>query len=321
MSVAKYLAWMSLWLRRDLIPVKARTSHQCSNDLLTCFAKEGIMAIKTISTILTDEGLVKPVLDAGAALAGALDAHLDALCLGVDRSQMGYYYAGANAVVLQEAISAAHAEAESIETLSKQVLALTDARWGTDAGVTQIADLNRHVAQHARFSDLVVLPKPYGKDCGVELEPVVEAAMFEGRAPVMIVPHADQVAKLPSSALLCWNESPEALAAIKASLPLLVKVDRVHMAIIDPPVHGPTRSDPGGMLAAWLARHGIRAEIDVLARTVPRVSDVIRRHAQDMNADLIVMGAYGHSRFREAILGGATRNMLEDTNIPILMAH
>ena len=70
-----------------------------------------------------------------------------------------------------------------------------------------------------------------------------------------------------------------------------------------------------------LVRHGVKAEITVLAKTMPRVSDVLLRHARDMNADMIVMGAYGHSRFREAILGGATRNMLENAKIPVLMAH
>ena len=95
----------------------------------------------------------------------------------------------------------------------------------------------------------------------------------------------------------------------------------VQIVVIDPPVHGPGRSDPGGQLAAWLSRHGIRPDIDVLARTMPRVSDVIRRHAADTAADLIVMGAYGHSRFRESILGGATRDMLEETGVPVLMAH
>ena len=145
--------------------------------------------------------------------------------------------------------------------------------------------------------------------------------MFEGRTPVLIVPDEAEVARLPKSALLCWNESAESLTAIKASLPLLAEADAVHICVIDPPVHGPNRSDPGGMLAAWLARHDIRAEIDVVARTLPRISDVIRRQAEDIGAELIVMGAYGHSRFREAILGGATRNMLEDTNIPVFMAH
>lgn len=279
------------------------------------------MAIKTISTILTDKALAKPVLDGASAVAAVTDAHLDILCLGVDRSQMGYYYAGANAAILQEAITRASQEAEEIEAEAKKLMGMTDLRWGTDTGVAQMADLGRHVAQHARFSDLVVLPKPYGKNKGVELEPVVEAAMFEGRAPVMIVPESGQFTKMPETVLLCWNESPEALAAIKAALPLLAEVDRVHVAVIDPPVHGPNRSDPGGMLAAWLARHGVKAEIDVLARTVPRIADVISRHAEDTKADMIVMGAYGHSRFREAILGGATRNMLEDAKIPVFMAH
>ena len=67
--------------------------------------------------------------------------------------------------------------------------------------------------------------------------------------------------------------------------------------------------------------HGVRAEVSVLARTLPRISDILARHVRDQNADLLVMGAYGHSRFREAILGGATRNMLEQAEVPVLMAH
>ena len=279
------------------------------------------MSLKSISTVVTDKALAKPVIDAATAVAARHDAHLDVLCLGVDRSQMEYYYAGANAMILQESISRAGQEAEEIEAEVKKLLDLSTVRWGTDSGVTQMADLSRQVAQHARYSDLVVLPKPYGKDRGIELEPVVEAAMFEGRAPLMIVPDAHKVEQLPKSVLLCWNESSESLAAIKASLPLLAEADAVHICVIDPPVHGANRSDPGGMLAAWLARHDIRAEIDVVARTLPRISDVIRRQAEDKNAEMIVMGAYGHSRFREAILGCATRNMLEDTEIPVFMAH
>jgi nucleotide-binding universal stress UspA family protein len=61
--------------------------------------------------------------------------------------------------------------------------------------------------------------------------------------------------------------------------------------------------------------------VTVLARSLPRVSDVLARHVLDENADMLVMGAYGHSRFREAILGGATRNMLEQATVPVLMAR
>ncbi len=121
--------------------------------------------------------------------------------------------------------------------------------------------------------------------------------------------------------MIGWNESGEALNAVRAALPVLKAAESVHVVVIDPPVHGPYRSDPGGMLSQFLSRHGVRAEVDVLSKTLPRVSDVLKRHAADINADLIVMGAYGHSRFREAILGGATRYMLEQADLPVFMAH
>jgi nucleotide-binding universal stress UspA family protein len=95
----------------------------------------------------------------------------------------------------------------------------------------------------------------------------------------------------------------------------------VNIAVIDPPNYGPERSDPGGALCQMLVRHGVKAEVSVLAKTMPRVSEVLVRHVRDQNADLLVMGAYGHSRFREAILGGATRDMLELAQGPVFLAH
>jgi nucleotide-binding universal stress UspA family protein len=150
---------------------------------------------------------------------------------------------------------------------------------------------------------------------------VIEAALFEGQAPVLMVPDQTHQITAPQKIALAWNESAEALNAARAALPLLQAAQEVHVVVIDPPVHGPNRSDPGGQLSQYLARHGVRCEIDVLSKTMPRVSDILLRHAKDLGADLVVMGAYGHSRFREAILGGATRYMLEQSEIPVFMAH
>jgi nucleotide-binding universal stress UspA family protein len=111
------------------------------------------------------------------------------------------------------------------------------------------------------------------------------------------------------------------MVATRQALPLLKGADKVNITVIDPPTQGEERSDPGGMLCQMLVRHGVHAEVSVLARSLPRVSDVLARHIWDQNADMLVMGAYGHSRFREAILGGATRNMLEKAEVPVLMAH
>lgn len=279
------------------------------------------MSYKSLFSVLTDEKLAGPVLEQASALARANDAHLDVLCMGVDRSQTGYYYAGANAMILQESITRAQTEAETVEKTVRKILDNSDIRWSAEAGVAQLADLARHVAARARFSDLVVLPRPYGEDRGVELEPVLEAAMFEGHASVMVVPDDNTVVKAPKNIVLAWNESAEAMNAARAALPMLKAAGVVHVVVIDPPTHGPNRSDPGGLLSQYLARHGVKVEIDVMSKTMPRVSDVLLRHVQDVDADLVVMGAYGHSRFREAILGGATRYMLEQSQVPVFMAH
>ena len=279
------------------------------------------MAYKTLLSVVTDPVIAEETLAQAAALAQAHDAHLDVLCLGVDRTQTGYYYAGANAMVLQETLSRATAEAEKLAAQARAALARTDARFGVDHGVAQLADIGRHVAQRARFSDMAVLPRPYGDNRGVELEPVVEGALFEGHCPVMVLPSAVAPPSSPRRVVVGWNESAEALSAIRAALPLLIAADVVHVVVIDPPRHGPDRSDPGGQLSQYLARHGVRPEVDVLSKTLPRVSDVLLRHVADVDADMVVMGAYGHSRFREAILGGATRNMLEQAQVPVFMAH
>jgi len=279
------------------------------------------MAYKSLFTVLTDTKFVDATLAQGIALASAHDAHLDALCMGVDRTQTGYYYAGANAMVLQETLTRAQEEAKEIEDMTKDILGKSEIRWGSDAGVAQMADLGRHIAAHARFSDLVILPQPYGENHGAELEPVIESTLFEGKAPVLMMPDGKPPLSAPKVISIAWNESNECLAAVRGAMPFLQAADEVHVVVIDPPSHGPSRSDPGGLLSQYLARQGVRAEIDVLAKTMPRVSDVLLRHAADTSSELVVMGAYGHSRFREAILGGATRYMLEQSELPVLMAH
>jgi len=279
------------------------------------------MSYKSLLTVLTSPKTASAPLSQIVALADYFDGHVEALCLGVDRTQTGYYYAGTNALVLQETLARAKEEATAIQAHAEDVLSKSGVIWSADSGVAQIADLGRHVAQHARFSDLVVLGKPYGRDRNIEAEPIVEAALFEGRAPVLVVPDKAKVLSRPKTVIVAWNESVEALTAIRRALPFLTAADLVRVVVIDPPKHGLERSDPGGMLSQMLARHGVTCEIDVLSKTMSRVSDILNRHAIDTGSEMIVMGAYGHSRFREAILGGATRNMLEQAKVPVFMAH
>lgn len=279
------------------------------------------MAYKSLLTILTRTEDVARTLESAVALARQHDAHLDVLCIGVDTTQIGYYYESAAVFVQQTAIDRAREQAEATLAAVRARLEREDLRWGAEAAVAQMGSLGALVALRSRFTDLVLVPRPYSEARDQELEVVLEAALFEGQAPVFVLPATPLTAPVGRRILLAWNQSDEALSAAHKALPLLIAAERVVVTVIDPPKHGPERSDPGGALSQWLARHGVRVEVAVLAKTLPRVSEVLARQARDLEADLIVMGAYGHSRFREAILGGATRNMLETSEIPVLMAH
>ena len=279
------------------------------------------MAYKTIFTVFTNIEIDSDALQAAIKIAHQQDGHLDILCLGIDRTQPGFYYAGANAMVIQDNLVQAKEDADKLEAYVNKTMQGEDINWACAAATTQMAGLTPFVAHRARLADLVVLSKPYGPGRGHENEAIVEAALFNGHVPVMIIPDGSTFPDSITHAIIAWNESTEALSATRAALPFLQQADAVNIAIIDPPSHGPDRSDPGGQLSQMLVRHGVKAEVAVLAKTMPRVSDVLCRHCSDKDAEMLVMGAYGHSRFRESIMGGATRNMLEVSDVPVLLAH
>ncbi|RYH07417.1 universal stress protein [Tropicimonas sp. IMCC6043] len=278
------------------------------------------MAYKSILAVVTTADLDRSALEGAIALTQAQDGHLEILALGIDHSTPGYYYAGTNALIEQATLERAREEAAEIEAAVRERLKGRQCRWASDSALAQIGTIQTLVGNRSRFCDLVVLPKPYGEDRGVAEEAVLEAALFAGNVPVLVLPEGT-VLKRPEKVVLAWNQSAEALDAIRAALPLLQQASQANIVIIDPPRHGPDRSDPGGMLSQMLSRHGVRAEISVIAGTMPRTADVLARHCDDQQADLLVMGAYGHSRFREAIMGGATRDMLEAAKIPVFMSH
>ncbi|MDJ1006432.1 MAG: universal stress protein [Paracoccaceae bacterium] len=279
------------------------------------------MTYTTIATVLHDAAADRAAVETAAAFAETANGHLDAICLGIDRVELGTHFAGANAIAVQEAFQIAREEAE---TTFRAVEALLDGRpfgWDAQGYAIQIGAVGQTVASKAQFADLIVIPKPYGDGRGAVDVAIAEAALFGTRSPVLVVPPDHDHGLKVDTVVLAWNDSPEALSAIRGAMPIIEKAAAVNIVIIDPPSHGAHRSDPGGALAEALSRKGVRPDISVLARTMPKISDVLLRHLSDVSGDLLVMGAYGHSRFREAIFGGATRDLLEASEIPVLMAH
>lgn len=278
------------------------------------------MGYNSIMSVLPEADLDKSALSAAIEISRQADAHLDVLAMGLDRTPTAHLYAGANALIQQDARNDAVKSASDIAKASKERLRAEGIRWAVDEGVVHLPLLNRYVAGRARFADLVIMPQPYGAGKGAEYEAICESALFDARVPLLVCPQ--EFAKIDARRIVIgWNESPEALAAIRAALPVLKAAELVSIAVIDPPVHSADRSDPGGPLSKMLARHGVTTQISVLSKSMPRISDVLMRHMSDIDAGLMVMGAYGHSRFREAILGGATRDMLQNIEKPVLFSH
>lgn len=279
------------------------------------------MAYKSLLTIVTQlDGMERP-LNAAITLAASYDAHLDVLCLAVEPMQGGYDYPGSSGILMQELHNIARDKAEALEAAVREILARQDIRWSTERTVVPTGGLAETVAQHARFSDLVVQAKPYSQVDKSEAESTIEAVLFDAGVPVLVLPDGPMPEIPGKRIVVAWNQSREAMTAVRASLPLLKAAELVTIMIVDPAAYGAERSDPGGALSQMLARHGVHAEVAVLAKTLPRFCDMLNRHARDRAADMVVMGAYGHSRLRESILGGATRGMLEQAEMPVFMAH
>jgi nucleotide-binding universal stress UspA family protein len=149
---------------------------------------------------------------------------------------------------------------------------------------------------------------------------MIEAALLGSGRPIVIVPHYQQGAVKFDRILVCWDGSHNAARAIADAMPFLTRAKQVEVVTV---ATGGKADDgmPGLYIAHHLSRHGVIAELSNIVAHSQEVSLRIRSHAEQQSADLMVMGGYGHSRLREFVLGGATRDILASTVVPTLMSH
>jgi nucleotide-binding universal stress UspA family protein len=172
----------------------------------------------------------------------------------------------------------------------------------------------------SRYADVVVLSQtdPAHQVAGA-VRQLPEYVMLNIARPVLLVPYAKRPERLCGNAMVAWDGSVEAARALAGALPLLRRASVVTVAQFQrgEPVEPAAQAAD---LTAWLARHGVRASV-----TEPGVGiddgNALLSLAADTQADLVVMGGYGHSRLRELLLGGVTKTMLEAMTVPVLMAH
>lgn len=175
----------------------------------------------------------------------------------------------------------------------------------------------------SRYADLTILSQDTEQEptLPVRLRRLPEHVTLHGARPVLVVPESYQGQPIPGTAVVGWNGSMQAIRAIDGALPLLQRAENVKLVLINPDqlteLHG---EEPGADMALYLARQGVQVDV-IVERTRATAGEALMSMARTTGAGLLVTGAYGHSRYREWILGGATRELLERTPVPLLLAH
>lgn len=177
------------------------------------------------------------------------------------------------------------------------------------------------ISLHTRYSDLVIL----GQTNPTEHSPAVtsdfpEYVILNAGRPTLIVPYAGTFAQIGQRILICWDGSREATRAITDAIPLLKQARIVHVAVFNATGSESHGSLPGADIGLYLARHGVNIETSQHTTNID-IGNALLSLASDLMSDLIVMGAYGHSRLRETLLGGTTQTILRTTPVPVFMSH
>lgn len=278
------------------------------------------MAFRTVFTVVgTESG--DPDLTLAAALCEETGAHLSVMVLQLASPPPIGEFA---AIMSDPWLEDRRLDLEAVQARVAAITALLAAR-GISCDVTsaypEAAWADETVARRARYADITVIGPQLASDADLA-EKVLMAGLFASGKPLLLVPAGAKPSLKPKRIVIGWDARLEASRAVREALDMLVGAEEVRLVLVDPKRgetgHG---EEPGADAAAYLARHGVKVTVDRLPAEGRSVAEVLKRHARDTGADLLVMGGYGHSRTREAIFGGATRHVLDHMTLPVLMSH
>lgn len=264
-------------------------------------------------------------LRAGAVLANAFDAHLvGSAATGISWFDYSLLVGSMGAPMMPE--SDFNGVREAVEA-RLQAFSTAVQRQGVNSFETRMLEDDARYALllESRYADLVIVSR--------DAEPIAvpgvpaqarglpEYIALHGARPVLVVPPGWNAQGLPGTAVVGWDGSMQAIRAISAALPLLRQADAVKLALVNPgamaEMHG---EEPGADMALHLARHGVKVDV-VIEHTRASTGEALQKVAHEHDAGLLVTGAFGHSRYREFVLGGVTRALLAGSTMPLLIAH
>lgn len=288
------------------------------------------MSIRTILVPLTGGESCKSAAQSAARVAKAFNGHLFGLHVRSDAAASVPYVAdGLTADLVHELVTNAEKEGGRRSERAKEIFDAVCEEFGLEraepAGNSDHPTANWEgrtgmigevIAREARIMDLTVVPQP-----DIEADPITAGLMDEvmtrsGRAVLMATKNLPE--RVSDTVMIAWNGSTEAARAVADSMPFLEKSKAVYILSVDALSKGrPT----GEALSRTLACHGIETQVINVKADSEGVGETILSQAKSRSATLLVIGAYSHSRWRELVLGGVTRTVIDDAHLPVLMSH
>lgn len=277
-------------------------------------------AIRDIATVV-DLDAGRPTAALAADLAHQVDAHLTGLALVYDPLIPVYTVATPLpaefiADAREQAIGDAKRSAAAFEAAAAAAGISSESRLVESVGTSGFGDIVRQCA----LADMVVIGQQNPDRSEPMREALIEAVLFQAGVPTLIVPHAGPSSLGTAKAIVAWDGRATAARAAREALPLLALTDSVIVAIVTEGKVAPGDA-PGAEIATYLARHGLNVTVRPVPNVHKDVAGTLLSFAAEEGADFLVMGAYGHGRLREFILGGVTRGILDGMTLPVIMSH
>lgn len=279
------------------------------------------MSYKSMVVHLDNDRRCSERVDIAARLALDFDAHLTGLYLlrppeipGYVRAEIGTEFLEGQLQQWQrnqiERMTAEFRDRTSLAGVSGAEFRFDD-HWPEEA-----------IALHARYADLLILGQTDPNESKALMQPSFpgQTVLSSGR-PVLIIPYTGDFPHIGNRVLVAWDAGREAARAVTDALPFLQRAAKVTVLAVNPDQTAGHGERPGADIALFLARHGVHVEASESHSGDVDIGAWMLSRAFDLDADLIVMGGYAHSRMRELAFGGTTRTLLAEMTVPVLMSH
>jgi nucleotide-binding universal stress UspA family protein len=279
------------------------------------------MGYKSIAVHVDTSERARLRLDMALKLAQIFDAHLTVV-FDIFAPDPRYFYALAGSAAYYAAYETLRTDrTNALKSRFESQLAASNVQ-GAWVATGDYADFSASLP--GRCADLIVAGQNDPDDPELHISDLfAERLIMSSGRPVLLMPALGDAPIAGTHVLVAWNGSREAIRAVHDALPFIKRAQRVSLVVVQEPPHKGLDHQMGAAdIAAVLARHGAKVEIVTIGGGKDvSVGNLLLSQTSDLDADLLVMGAYGHARWQELVLGGATRSLMKTMTIPVLFSH